>query len=509
MVPANLEQHHGRRIVFAFLWVVWGQVKNKSWFGIMESYSVLNEMWSVLEANATFATQILAGAEAWFGFAGRVVASVGVFQNAPVQDDVHSEGEAESPHQEREGDEPDLEPQTCAAFQLLRESYDNTAAFVADLLGDRRLQKRVRLIVFALKPLHVEYGEDLRRHGEGFAETMYFQGDRACGAWYQQQVAQTLALLQDGRAVELFDLQPAPTRLEYVKTPEDAYAAEDLKILEQLYVFIIELCANRVWSQAFWTLSLPYALAGYFSSALSDRSRTQTKLQVIAHAVLKLESMLRDPRRLGDRKGQAKALQMLQRDLGTTGWQLTREALVVGREHDWCPTSPALREFCRTIFSGPVSTKDTLEAPFNYLKDSVAVSKHKIMSPWTRYFYLMANPTCKNAGVQPILPSPDDFEALLRSKFQDSDVTNLKPFHFGRTMLGPEFPRPDKLIGEWRAAGFHSNRKSAAAYAYLLAENHVEFRNVQNVWAGWCLKTGSGSLYLGSGTTPGPIGQSL
>ena len=381
--------------------------------------------------------------------------------------------------------DPELEPQTRAAFQLLRESYDNTAAFVADLLNDRKLQKRVRLILCALKPLHIEYAEDLRRHGEGFAETLYFQGDRATGAWYKSQMVQTFALLQDGKLTELFNLRPPPTRLENKMDPEATELTEDTAILKQLYVFVVEPCANRAWSQAFWTLSLPYAMAGLYATSWSDRSRTQAKLRLITMAVLKLENMLRDPSvLLPQNKGKARQLRKLQTQLGTTAWQLTREALVLGQQHDWCPRNEEIREFCRAVFGGPVSTKDALEAAFNYLKDSVKMSKHKTMSPWTKYFYLLANPTCKLSGVNHVVPSTQDFETLLRSQFNDQAVVSLKPFKFGTTMLGPEFPRPDKIIGQWKTAGFHSNRRSAAAYAYILHESHVDFRNVLNAWAG-------------------------
>ena len=384
-------------------------------------------------------------------------------------------------------EDPELEPETRAAFQLLRESYENTAAFIADLLSDRALQKRVRVIRHVLKPLHHEYAEDLRRHGEGFAETLYFQGDRAAGSWYVGQIVDTMALLQDGHVIQLLDLQPAPRTLAHVKDLDSPSVAEDVAILEKFVSFAVELCSNRAWSQSFWTLSIPYALVGIYATSQEDRLRTQVRLRRTAAAVLKIERLLRNPRLLGDAKGRARGLQKLLHALGTTSWQVSREILIVGRANDWSPTSEELRELCRTIFAGPASTKDALESVFNFLKDSVSVAKHKQMSPWTKYFYTIANRTCAHSGVKQALPSAEDFQTLLRSGFSDAEILSLKPFTSGSTMLGPEFPRPDKLVGLWRKAGFHSNRRSAAAHAYVFAEEGVDFRNVDNAWAGTSL----------------------
>ena len=55
---------------------------------------------------------------------------------------------------EQEGAGVDLDPQTRESFNLLRQTYDNTAHFVSALLQDRKLQKQLRMIVRTLGPLH-------------------------------------------------------------------------------------------------------------------------------------------------------------------------------------------------------------------------------------------------------------------------------------------------------------------------------------------------------------------
>ena len=385
-----------------------------------------------------------------------------------------SEDEAE---EEQQG-ESDLEPQTRAAFQLLREQFSNTALFAASLLSDRLLQKRVRLLRHVLSPLHMEYAEDLRRHTNGQVSTLYWHGDRACGAWYKGAVADTLDLLNDSRIINVLDLHPPPLSVEFCKCPDDPCLKDDSTLLSQFLLFITELSANRCWSQAFWSLSVPYAFAGLYASSQEDRQWMQGQLRKLANAALALEAHLATvQKKAGD-------LQRLYKDLGTMSWQLTRELLVSGLAADWSPADPVLRQLCHAMYAGPGSTKDGLESAFNYLKDSLSPTKHKTFSPWTRFFYLLANPSCDSTGVSLVRPAPEDFSRLLQHGFRDTEVTSLGPFKPRKTGLGPEFPRPDQIIGEWRKAGFFSNRSSAAAFAALLDQHENGFQNVSKLWTG-------------------------
>ena len=155
---------------------------------------------------------------------------------------------------EQEGAGVDLDPQTRESFNLLRQTYDNTAHFVSALLQDRKLQKQLRMIVRTLGPLHQEYVKDLRCHKEGQTSVLYWHGDRASGTWFSGAVLQTLSLLYDSSFVPLLDLLPQPLSLGAVLTDDDAGALEDKSLVKQLFTFIVELSANRCWSQSFWTM---------------------------------------------------------------------------------------------------------------------------------------------------------------------------------------------------------------------------------------------------------------
>jgi hypothetical protein len=89
--------------------------------------------------------------------------------------DENGTGEIEDADGEAEGDGSDVdpqEPQTKKAFSIFRAQFKNTTDMVVLFLEDRRLQKRMRMIVDGSLFLHKEYQEDLRRHGEGQHEML-------------------------------------------------------------------------------------------------------------------------------------------------------------------------------------------------------------------------------------------------------------------------------------------------------------------------------------------------
>ena len=157
---------------------------------------------------------------------------------------------------------------------------------------------------------------------------------------------------------------------------------------------------------------------------------------------------------------------------------------MVGTASNWDPGNAQIRELCHKLFGGPGSTKDALEAAFNYLKDSLAIQKSKIFNVYTRFFYLLANYQCNNVGVNMVRPSGEDFAELLTNGFRDESVLGLHPFNYKETVLGEVFPRPDKILGQWRKAGFHSNRVSAAAYAFVMRDVGSDFAHVGEAWSG-------------------------
>ena len=92
-------------------------------------------------------------------------------------------------------------------------------------------------------------------------------------------------------------------------------------------------------------------------------------------------------------------------NMGTHFWAVTRELLILGHTCGWDPANAAFKDNLRVIFDGPASTAATLECGFNHVKDSARQSKSQRMSCFTRYSYLVRNPTVrKDSGLQTFDP---------------------------------------------------------------------------------------------------------
>ena len=273
-------------------------------------------------------------------------------------------------------------------LQLLRENYANTAAFAADLLATRLLQKQGRLVCHVLKPLHEEYTRDLAAHSKGQTSVLYWHGDRCSGLYYREMVVKTLGLLKDTGIIPLLGLRHQPTVNEHIMDPDDPTLAEDTKLMQQYVDFAVELSANRCWSQSFWTMLLPYCTAGLYATQMADRIRCQTLCKRLAGSLLKLEDLIKkSPTDAG--------LIELRDRLGTADWVLVREFLQLGENCQGNPDNPELRLLLFTLYAGPGSTKDSLESCFNFLKDSARSSKSKKMSPYTKFFLFSLQSLCE------------------------------------------------------------------------------------------------------------------
>ena len=274
------------------------------------------------------------------------------------------------------------------------------------------------MIVHILEPLHAEYVRDLKCHRDGQTAVLYWHGDRAAGSWYQDTVTKTLGLLSDASVVSLLGLKKRPMNAKAVFFPDDPGVARDKKLLEQYAAYVVHLSANRCWSQQFWTMTLPYALAGLFATDTAKRARTQKYLVLLTNAIIRLEELIKkDPKDLD--------LHKLRSALSTCDLPLVREIMVVGSRVGFNWQNAELRSLCFSLFGGPGSTKDALEAAFNHVKDSVKQSKAKKFDPWTKFFYVVANPYIKHCGVEQIRPTVADFQELLSNNFKDEDVTKI------------------------------------------------------------------------------------
>ncbi|CAE7273491.1 unnamed protein product [Symbiodinium microadriaticum] len=363
-------------------------------------------------------------------------------------------------------------------FDLLRTKYKNTAEFASVLLQDRTLQHDMRIIVDVTGPLHEEYQRYLEVHQSGHADLLQTSAKRSLGSWYGT-VMKTVQMLQSTKLIARLELTPGPVARR-VLAMTDETVSEDVRAINRLFDLVVELAANRMWSQAHHGLLFPYVFAAAAVDDAREASRAKRLLRDLANAWLKLEDVV-----LAAPAGPC--AELLQ-DLGTSTWQVTREILIQGRGCDWDLDNVELQNLCRALFGGPISTKDILESTFAYLRDTMRQCKNSTLAQFTQYCYVAASPYGRHRGGIPhFRPSKSDFATLHRAGFDDSEILNLNIWAPAKTPLSDDIPTRQR-IGKIRPAGFHANRVAAAASAYALISAPADFERVDAAWAG-CLLT--------------------
>ena len=181
---------------------------------------------------------------------------------------------------------------------------------------------------------------------------------------------------------------------------------------------------------------------------------------------------------MGEKKGREKELY---KDIGTSSWQIVREILCEGTAKDWAPVE--LQGLAKACFGGSASTRECLEMPFGWLKDSLRASKAQKASVWTRWLYLLVNPYCREGGIKQVLPDSSDFMQLLQQGFKDETLLSAHPFNPLKTKIGNWMPRPG-AVKDVRPAGYHTNRVAAAGMALCVASASSDFVDVGRAWAG-------------------------
>ena len=117
------------------------------------------------------------------------------------------------------------------------------------------------------------------------------------------------------------------------------------------------------------------------------------------------------------------------------------------------------------------------------------------MSSSSKWVYAATSPYPEQGGTKQIKVDLDDFfqcqESFRSKRLTHRKVTN--PYYEeGLTTFKEVVPTAGQINAEMRKAGYHSNKISAAAMAYVLKDAGRNFQNLQRVWAG----LGSGYGYL-------------
>ena len=329
--------------------------KNKSWFGVLDSFEAMDEDWSIYQ-------EVM-----------RVVAG-----NPPEED-------ADNPR--------DKEPATREAFNLLRQSYDSTHQMVADFLEDHEHHLKVRMLILVGRTLQREYASGLEEQSEGQKATLQWQAQRAEGSFFTT-VLNLFKLLDCQHVFAALDLRPGGLRLD----AGHPSLQKDCARVKQLVQLIVELSHARVWSQMHHVLCLPHCFVKVFG-----------KNPEAATAIFKrIELCLRSLLQAQEQNPNHALVQQLVRDVGTVHWVLTKEILSDGGRASWDCGDQTLKELCWSVFAGPGETKSCCESTFGWLADSARQSKANKFAGMTKYMYTQICPYPRSGGMNPLVPTGTD-----------------------------------------------------------------------------------------------------
>ncbi len=390
-------------------------------------------------------------------------------------------GGADQDQPDGDDDQERLEPQTRQAFNLLRGSYVDRHSMTSDFLEDRTLQLKLRMIVDGAEPLHNEYSHDLKEHTKGQHAMLHWAAARSSGKWWDTCV-RTLHLFSSPEATKRLGLAPSSDN-PVPATSNEKYILDQKSLVTTYYNFLVDLTANRCWSQSMFSICFPYVLSTVFCLTEKERQAGK-KLQVnLTAGILKVELMHKAAPNI-------KLLKTLYLDIGTNQWPLTREIFITGRKCNYDPDDDELRNTSFAMNAGPGETRSCMEGGFNWLADSKRQSKAQKMAPETKHMYVSTCPYATDGGIQQVRPFMEDFK-LSANDFKE--LAKLSPFKPGKLTLqnlktpdGKAFQVPSsvEIKEKLRPAGFHANRVSAAACAYILFDAPTDFEHLSRVWAG-------------------------
>lgn len=377
-------------------------------------------------------------------------------------------------------DDPEAdEPQTRKALEILRRTYSNTAEFITALFKEELLKHKLRLVVFDLQDLHAEYIGCQDAHGQGPEFRLRWIAARSFGSYWSTINAMMSRLTSTEVMKELGLHGPCLPGMQPMPNDDPSLAGE-AKLLELHWAFLLDLASNRAWSQSFFTVTFPYCMAMIFMPKAVDQQTAQGCWRRVCNTMLSLEEHVAANPKDSDARA-------LLNDLQTNSWQVVREFWVIGRACDWDPANPQLRELAFSLFSGPATTKSSLESCFNFAKDTGRQSRANKMNQFTRWSYACLNPYAKSGGLNTLKVCESDCAYLASSAEAIEALSAVAPFqNASKATLPSECPTRTELVQKWRPAGFLANRHAAAATALATRICRKKFASAGSAWMG-CL----------------------
>ncbi|CAE7218174.1 hypothetical protein AK812_SmicGene13125 [Symbiodinium microadriaticum] len=318
-----------------------------------------------------------------------------------------------SPPDQAENAAPDQDVNSKAAFNLLRQQFASTDAMIEAFLKDHGLHLKMRALIFTGRVLQSEYAAGLETHKEGQLAMLRWQAERSCGSWFQV-VCRLFDLLRAPAILKSLELTPCDPSSEPASL-HSAGLGQDIEISESMWDLVTELASARCWSQLHHSLCFPNCFVRVFAEG-RDKTRSASTLRRLVEGLSRVDAARRQLR--PGRESLLPLVQELADDIATMDWVLTREMIVELEKCNYDLDDQGLREMAFAVHASSAETKNMCENSFNWLADT-----NKRQS--------VANKMSQE------------------TKYMGRGVTKAK-------------------IKKWRPAGYQSQRRSAAAMAFIM-----------------------------------------
>ncbi|CAJ1422351.1 unnamed protein product [Effrenium voratum] len=187
----------------------------------------------------------------------------------------------------------------------------------------------------------------------------------------------------------------------------------------------------------------------------------------------------------------AATLASLRKCLYEMAWnrqQLSREAYAVCENGQWKATDGDVRALSFALFARPMNTKMYLEDMFGHVSSTIK---------WTKYFYMRATPSFKQAKFPVVETTFQDFLAA-KAPVTAKTVQQEKQA-VGKVRLPEQLKLSRSVVEQkFKAAGPGGNHLSAAATAWLVTNYSSNFAGAELAWTGVFFV--KGLLYVSSRT---------
>lgn len=270
-------------------------------------------------------------------------------------------------------------------------------------------------------------------------------------------MCQTLALIHSGEVLSELGFISLATSTARPENLDSAWVEEQGKLLRSFFTLLVELASARCWSQVHHAMCLPNILSRVHDEQVEMRDRGLNSARQVWRAVLRAEEIVyNEPDSLP-----AATLASLRKCLYEMAWnrqQLSREAYAVCENGQWKATDGDVRALSFALFARPMNTKMYLEDmfghvsstikrlskndkaqkqrgfqtcprlclgntpkniptfPFNgglrvFVKGGPVVLLPEVWLRWTKYFYMRATPSFKQAKFPVVETTFQDFLA--------------------------------------------------------------------------------------------------